>query len=169
MRLSLIVLGLALAGCLGGREVEDPVVQEFQVPTGLGKYRNPFVEVATNDPAQYEGVLNLKIALVGRLTSLACFDSFVTGVDSRGADLGISVVILSVSGDNSAERVLLGGLAEKPRVTVEARLMDLRTAALIGRFRVQGTQSGGAATARVTAQAFESAGVGVADYIGLHR
>lgn len=169
MRLSLIVLGSMLAGCLGGREVEEPTVQELQVPTGLAKYRNAFVEVATDDPVQYEGVLSLKLALVGRLTSLACFDSFVTGVDSRGADLGISVVILSVSGDSSTERVLLGGLAEKPKVTVEARLVDLRTTSLVGRFKVQGTQSGGAATARVTAQAFESAGVGVADYIGRHK
>jgi len=127
------------------------------------------VEVDTNEPVQQEGVLSVKIALMGRLTSLSLFETFVTGVETRGAELRISVTILDVSGDSSAERVLLGGLAEKPRVTVEARLVDLRTGTLVGRFRIQGTQTGGAATARVTAQAFESAGVAVADYIGRHK
>jgi hypothetical protein len=169
MKLPLMALVLALAGCAGGGEVEDPVVQESRIPVGLARYRTAFVQVDTQDPEHQEGVVSLRIALISRLTTLGCFDSFVPGVESRGADLEISALITGVSGVSETERVLYGGLAEKPRVMVEVRLVDLRTGALVGQFKVQGALTGSAASARMTQQAFENAGVGAAEYISKHK
>jgi hypothetical protein len=168
MRLLLIALGFALAGCFPGAE-EGSRVQESKVPQGLGKYRTVFVEVSTQDPEQYEGVETLKSALMGRLAMLSCFDTFVTGVDPRSAELKISAILIGAVGVSSTERVLLGGLAEKPRVTAEVRLVDLRSGALVGQFKVEGTTSGGSATGRTTPVAFENAGAGIAEYINLHK
>jgi len=156
MRLLLIALGLALAGCFPGAE-EGSRVQESKVPQGLGRYRTAFVEVSTQDPEQYEGVESLKSALLGRLATLACFDSTVTAV------------LIGAAGVSSSERVLLGGFAEKPRVTAEVRLVDLRSGALVGQFKVEGTTFGASATARTTPEAFENAGAGIAEYIQLHK
>ena len=168
MRLLLIVLGLALAGCFPGAE-EGSRVQESKVPQGLGRYRTAFVEVSTQDPEQYEGVESLKSALLGRLATLACFDSTVTGVEARLAELKISAVLIGAAGVSSSERVLLGGFAEKPRVTAEVRLVDLLSGALVGQFKVEGTTFGASATARTTPEAFENAGAGIAEYIQLHK
>src|SRR4051794_26171217 len=56
MKHTLIALGFALAGCAGGADVEDSMVQESKIPVGLGRYRTAFVEVDTQDPEQQEGV-----------------------------------------------------------------------------------------------------------------
>jgi hypothetical protein len=167
MRKTRIALALLLAGCGGGAGAS--AVRESTIPAGLGRYRTAFVEVTSDDPEQQEGVRSLKFALLSRLSALRCFDSFVTGVEPRGADLHLSVVLLDASGAGEAERILLGGLAEKPRVVVEVRLVDLRTRALVGKFRVEGASSGGSATARALPEAFEKAGVEIAEYLHLHE
>jgi hypothetical protein len=168
MRRLPIALALALAGCFPGAE-EGSRVQASQVPQGLGRYRTVFVEVSTQDPQQYEGVETLKSALMGRLATLSCFDTFVTGVDPRSAELRISAVLIGAVGVSSTERVLFGGFADKPRVTVEVRLVDLGSGALVGRFKVEGTISGGTPTGYTTPEAFENAGAGIAEYINLHK
>jgi len=168
MRLPLIAVALALSGC-GGVEVPHAVTQETQAPVGLARYRTVFVEVSSEDPELQEGVLSLKSALLGRLSTLGCFDNFVTGVDPRGADLHLSAVLTGGSTPGGAEQVLLGGLAERPRVTVDVRLVDLGTRALVGRFQVEGAASGSSASVRAAPEAFENAGVGIADYIHEHR
>ncbi len=168
MRLLLSFLGLALAGCAGGAE-ESSWVQESKIPQGLGRYRTVLVDVSTQDPAQYEGVESLKSALLGRLATLVCFDSTVTGVEARSAELRISAVLTGAEGVSSTERVILGGLAGKPRVTAEVRLVDLRSGTLVGQFKVEGTTSGGSPTGHLAPEAYENAGAGIADYIHLHK
>jgi hypothetical protein len=163
-----MVLGLVLAGCSGGPG-ESSWIRESQIPERLGGYRSVTVEVTTRDPGQYEGVEPLKGALIGRLSTLSCFDSFVGGVESRGADLQISAVLTGASGVSSTERVLLGGLAGKPHVTADVRLVDLRNGAQVGRFQVEATTSGGSPTGYTTPEAYENAGVGIAEYIHQHK
>jgi len=168
MRILLMVLGLALAGCGGGPE-ESSSIRQSQIPERLGEYRSVTVDVSTRDPEQYEGVEPLKAALIGRLSTLSCFDSFVSSSETRGVELQISAVLTGASGVSSTERVLLGGLAGKPRVTADVRLVDLRSGAQVGRFQVEATTSGGSPTGYTTPEAYENAGVGIAEYIHLHK
>lgn len=168
MRLLLMVLGLALVGCSGGPE-ESSSIRQSQIPERLGEYRSATVDVTTRDPEQYEGVEPLKTALIGRLSTLSCFDSFVSGSELRGVELQISAVLIGASGVSSTERVLLGGLAGKPRVTADVRLVNVRTGAQVGRFQVEATTSGGSPTGYTTPEAYENAGIGIAEYIHLHK
>jgi len=168
MKLLRLVLGLALAGCSGGPE-EGYQVQQSQIPQSLGGYRSVTVEVSTLDLEQYQGVETLKAALVGRLSTLGTFDTFVNSAEPRRADLQISVVLTGASGVSSTERVILGGLAGKPRVTADVRLVDLRSGAPVGRFQVEGTTVGGSPTGYTTPEAYENAGAGIAEYLQLHK
>lgn len=164
MRRSLLMLVLALSGCFPGAEPEYEI-RATQVPEGIGRYRTAFVEVNTQVPDLYEGVEPLKAALVGRLASLSLYDRFLTGVESRGADVQISVLLIAAHGTSEAQRTLLGGLAEKPRVTAEVRLIDLRTGVTVGRFQSDGMVTGGSPTGYTTPEAYEHAGVGIAEYM----
>lgn len=164
MRLSLPILILALAGCSFGPEPEYEI-RASQIPEGIGRYRSVAVEVTTQDAELYEGVEPLKSALVGRLAALSVFDRFMTGVEARRADVQIAVQLIAARGVSSAERVLLGGLAEKPRVTAEVCLIDLRTGAQVGRFQADGMISGGSPTGYTTPEAYENAGAGIAEYL----
>jgi len=65
--------------------------------------------------------------------------------------------------------VILGGLAGKPRVTADVRLVDLRSGAPVGRFQVEGTTVGGSPTGYTTPEAYENAGAGIAEYLQLHN
>jgi hypothetical protein len=168
MKLTLIVLGLALAGCSSGPE-EGYAVRESQIPQGLGEYRSATVEVSTLDLEQYQGVETLKAALIGKLSSLGCFSTFVSGAELSRAELKITVVLTGASNVSGAERVLLGGLAGKPRVTADVRLIDLRNGAPVGRFQVEGTTVGGSPTGYTTPEAYENAGAGIAEYIKVHK
>jgi hypothetical protein len=168
MKLTLIVLGLALAGCSGGPE-EGYLVRESQIPQGLAGYRSATVEVSTPDLEQYQGGETLKASLIGKLSSLGCFNTFVSGAELSRAELKIAVVVTGASNVSGAERVLLGGLAGKPRVTADVRLVDLRNGALVGRFQVEGTTVGGSPTGYTTPEAYENAGAGIAEYIQEHK
>jgi len=168
MKLTLIVLGLALAGCSGGPE-EGHRVRESQIPQNLGEYRSATVVVNTQIPEQYEGVETLKAALIGRLSSLGCFHTFVSAGEPRQSELQISVILTGAESVSSAERVLLGGLAGRPQVTADVRLVDLRSGAPVGRFQVEGTTIGGSPTGYTTPEAYENAGAGIAEYIQAHK
>jgi len=168
MKLTLIALGLALAGCSSGPE-EGYQVRESQIPQGLGGYRSATVEVSTKDLEQYQGVETLKASLIGKLSSLGCFNTFVSGAEPNRAELLITVVLTGAVGVSSTERVLLGGLAGRPRVTADVRLVDLRNGAPIGHFQVEGTTIGGSPTGYTTPEAYENAGAGIAEYIQLHK
>jgi hypothetical protein len=159
---------LALAGCFPGQG-DGYSIEESKVPRGLGLYRTALVDVDARSAELFEGIEPLKTSLINHLSTLSCFDRYVSELDSPRADIRIAVTLIGASGVSSAERTLLGGLAGKPHVTADVRLTDLRSGSELGRFQVEGTTVGGSPTGYTTPEAYENAGAGIAEYIHLHR
>lgn len=168
MRRTLPILILALSGCFGGSD-EGFLVRQIDVPQGLSRYRSVTVEVSTRNPEWYDGVEPLKTSVLTQLAIRRCFDTFIREGEPIPADLRIVVVVTDAGGVSDAERTLLGGLAGKPRVTADVRLIDTRSGRMAGHFEVEGTTSGGSPTGHTSPEAYENAGTGIADYIQLHQ
>ena len=168
MRFSLGLLIALLTGCSFGPG-EGSFIQASRVPQSLNRYRTVYVDVSTRAAELYEGVEPLKLSLISRLAALSCFSTFVSVAESSRADLKITAVITGASAVSSAERTLYGGLAGRPRVQVDVELTDARTGMSIGRFQAEGTTTGGSPTGYTAPEAYENAGIGIADYLHLHH
>ncbi len=168
MRIRVLLLPLSLLllsiGCASGGSTT--AVQPMAATLGPG-YKTVLVHViasvpdAEADARALENEIITELRKESRLTRVTS----ATGAPDAKADLKVNANIVDLRKVSAGKRVMLGGLAGRGSVTVNADLVDGKSGKKLGSFTSEGKTSAGTVFAGTTEQALRRAAEQIAGFV----
>ncbi|HYM02822.1 MAG TPA: DUF4410 domain-containing protein [Stellaceae bacterium] len=132
IRALLLVLSLALAGCASEGELKV----DSQSSPLQSSYESVRVAIQPTAKDSQEIIGDVRSSVVGQLLSSGRFHRI--SADGEPADVIVTVDIVQYERVSVGERILVGALAGRNRVSARVTVSDGRTGSVIRRFEAQG-------------------------------
>ncbi len=142
---------LLLSGCAstGTMQLTKPVSER------INNYNKIAIDVSSDIKDSSSEVIQLEKMVVIKLREKGLFERVIPGTMDTSTDLHLKIKIVELQKVGSAARLVFGALAGQAKVTVDAKLVDIKTNSVLGAFRAEGKSSGGSTFAGTTEQALE--------------
>lgn len=159
----LAILSL-LVGCASGGTTTptQPLAQTLG-----SSYKTVAIKVIASAPDADADALSLENAIITELRKEPRFTKVIsrTGSPDTKVDLVVNANITDIRKVSQSKRVMLGGLAGRGSVTVQADLVDGKSGRKLGSFSSEGKTSGGTVFSGTTEQALRRAAEQVAGFV----
>lgn len=155
---------VSLVGCASGGSTT--ALQPVSVPLSSA-YKTVLVEVTSTVPDSDADARALENEIITELRKDTRFTQVLsaTGNPNAAADLRLKADIVDLRKVSAGKRVMLGGLAGRGSVKVNAELLDGRDGSKLGAFTSEGKTSGGTVFAGTTEQALQRAAEQIAGFV----
>lgn len=148
-----MLLVLLFTGC-----ASSGTLHTITIPTvKLSKYKTLHIDASSQISDSTQEIVQLESMIAARLRAIGSFEKVVAGsaYSKTSTELQLNVTIVSLKKVSPGARFLLGALAGRAKVVVNAELIDLKKGETIGTFKTEGKSSGGTIFAGTTTQAIE--------------
>ena len=160
---SLVIL-VFLIGCASGGTTTP--LQAVSAPLSSA-YNTVLVEVTSTLPDSDADARALENEIITELRKDSRLTQVLSGTGSptAAADLKLKADIVEMRKVSTGKRMMLGGLAGRGSVKVNAELLDGRNGTKLGAFTSEGKTSGGTVFAGTTEQALQRAAEQIAGFV----
>lgn len=159
----LIFALMVLVGCASTGTLKSTMLSDVK----LSNFKTIVIHVSSQVPEASNEVIQLESLTITKLREKGLFEKVIAGSASPDAqaDLKIDVEITKLKKVTAAARAMLGALAGRGGVVLNAKLIDLNTEEIISTFEAEGKSSGGSIFAGTTNQAIEQAASQIVEYV----
>ena len=158
--LMVAVFAAGLIGCASGGSTVAAAPMEAK----LGKYKKLTVNATSSVEKSDMETTQLGALLVTKLRQSGMFDTVTS--DSRARDgVLLNAKIVQLRKVSTGKRLVLGAMAGRGSVAVDAELVDARSGKRLGTFRSEGKTSAGTVFAGTTEQAIERVAEQIAEFV----